>query len=105
MSPPSKKRSHSIGRSDLSKNELFSNDIYRSSFNNNVLFPTINPAAVVNTNHYSSTKTNVNISRPKLLQYIEENIIGKDYTFHGPWGLRRSKLVDSSTFSNNSFCF
>jgi hypothetical protein len=88
MSFPSKKqRSHSIARTDLSTNEKIPNDIYQSSFNTIGLFPTINPATLSNTNYNSSTKNN---SRPKILQYIEENIIGKDHIFQGPWGLRRS---------------
>lgn len=91
MPLPSKKRSHSIGRSDLSINEHTPNDIYRSSLTTNKLFPTINPVPISNSNYNSSTK-NMNhiLSRPKLLQYIEENIIGKDHIFQGPWGLRRS---------------
>ena len=32
-----------------------------------------------------------NSSRPKLIHYIEENIIGKDQIFKGPWGPRRGK--------------
>jgi hypothetical protein len=89
MSFPSKKRSHSTGRSDLSTNEKQFNDIYQPSFNTIGLFPTINQATLANKNYNSSTKNNF---RPKFLQYIEENIIGKDYIFQGPWGLRRSMI-------------
>jgi len=98
---PSKKRPHSIGRSDLLNNEQISNDIYQSSFHNNGLFPTINPASISNTNHISSPK-NI-LTRPKILQTIEENIIGKDFIFQGPWGLRRSMLLD--LFNKNFFLF
>jgi hypothetical protein len=95
MSLPSKKRSHSIGQSDLPNNEQISNDFYQSSFHNNGLFPMINPATISTSNYNSTTKTMNNIlPRPKLLQYIEENIIGKDYIFQGPWGLRRSMFLD-----------
>ena len=89
MSVPSKKRSHSTGRTDLSTNEKLPNDIYQPVFHTIGLFPTTNPATIANTNHSSSTKTTV---RPKILQYIEDNIIGKDHTFQGPWGLRRSMI-------------
>jgi hypothetical protein len=95
---PSKKRSHSTGRSDLPNNEQISNDIYQSSFG---LFPTINPVNISNTNHNSSTK--YILTRPKILQNIEENIIGKDFIFQGPWGLRRSMLLN--LFNKNFFCF
>lgn len=91
----SKKRSHSINRSDLPLKEQKSNDFYQPSHHNNNLFPIINSSSI---NHNSSTK-NLNI-RPKLYQYIDENIIGKDYIFQGPWGLRRSIL-----FRNNIFLF
>ncbi|CAF2342856.1 unnamed protein product [Rotaria sp. Silwood2] len=95
MSPPLKKRSYSAGRSDLLKNEQVSNDIYRSPLNNNGSFPIINQAMQSNTNHNSSTKHHNNSSsRPKLIQYIEENIIGKDYVFQGPWGVRRMIYCD-----------
>jgi hypothetical protein len=87
MSFASKKRSHSTGRSDLSTNEKMPNDIYQPTFHTIGLFPSLNPVTLANTNHNSSTKSTV---RPKLLQYIEENIIGKDHVFQGPWGLRRS---------------
>ena len=93
MSGPSKKRSHSIARTDLSThNEQIVNDIYQSSLNTVDLFPPINLAMVINTNHISSPKNNNNptLTRPKLLQYIEENLIGKNLIFQGPWGLRRS---------------
>ncbi len=95
MSSSSKKRSHSAGGFDHSPNEQISNDIYQLSVNNTGLFPTMNPSTIVsNTNHNSSIKTNNNmISRPKLFQYIDENIIGKDHIFQGPWGLRRSMYI------------
>lgn len=92
LSVPSKKRSHSINRSDLPNNDQVVNDFYQPSFHNNSLFPTINQTNISNTNYNSSTK-NLN-PRPKILQYIEENIIGKDYIFQGPWGLRRSMSFD-----------
>ncbi|CAF0830779.1 unnamed protein product [Rotaria sordida] len=95
MSPPSKKRSQSEIRSDLLTNEQVSNDIYRAPANNNGFLPTINQAIESNTNHNSPTKHHNNIfSRPKLIQYIEENIIGKDYVFQGPWGVRRMIYCD-----------
>ena len=53
----------------------------------------MNSVTLTNTNPSSGLKpTNNILDRPKLLQYIEENIIGKDYIFQGPWGLRRSML-------------
>jgi len=83
ISTTSKKRSHSIGRSDQQH-------AYQSSL------------AIPNTNQNSSQK-NV-LSRPKLLQYIEDNIIGKDHIFQGPWGLRRSRMIIE--FRNMEFiCF
>jgi hypothetical protein len=75
-----------MGQSELPFNEIISDDIYQNSFNNSGVFPAIN--AVYN----SSTKNNNSSSRPKLIQYINENIIGKDHIFSGPWGLRRSKI-------------
>jgi len=75
-----------MGRSELVSNELMSNDIYQNAYNNSGIFPAINTA------YYSSTKNNNSLSRPKLIQYIHENIIGKDHIFNGPWGLRRSKI-------------
>lgn len=94
MPVPSKKRAHSIARSDLSTNEQIVNDIYQSSLNLADIFPPISPAVVVNTNQNSSPKNNNNtvLVRPKLFQYIEENLIGKDLVFQGPWGFRRSMI-------------
>ncbi|CAF4941250.1 unnamed protein product, partial [Rotaria socialis] len=31
---------------------------------------------------------------PKIIHYIEKNIIGKDYIFQGPWGFRRMIYCD-----------
>jgi hypothetical protein len=45
------------------------------------------------------------LTRPKLFQYIEENIIGKDYIFQGPWGLRRSMLFKFVYIIFNNFFF
>jgi hypothetical protein len=78
MSSPSKKRSRSNGRSDLTNNEQVSNELSQSFHNNGLL-------SMVN----SSSKNSI-LFRPKLFQYIEENIIGKDFIFQGPWGLRQS---------------
>ena len=106
MSGPSKKRSHSIARTDLSThNEQIVNDIYQSSLNTVDLFPPINLAMVINTNHISSPKNNNNptLTRPKLLQYIEENLIGKNLIFQGPWGLRRSTNWHLLVFLSNDF--
>jgi hypothetical protein len=75
-----------MGRSELGSNEKISNDIYQNFHNNSELFPAINSV------YHSSTKNNNNASRPKLIQYIDENIIGKNHIFNGPWGLRRSKI-------------
>lgn len=75
-----------MGASEITLNELMSNDIYQNSFNKSGIFP------VINTIYRTSTKNNNSISRPKLIQYIDENIIGKDLIFNGPWGLRRSKM-------------
>jgi hypothetical protein len=33
------------------------------------------------------------MNRPKLIQYIDDNIIGKHHIFNGPWGFRRSKIL------------
>jgi hypothetical protein len=105
MSSPSKKRSRSIGRSDSTKNEQVSNELHQSLHNNGFL-SAINSSNVSNTNHNSSTKTNNNIlSRPKLFQYIEDNIIGKDYIFQGPWGLRQSMLFFQTIFIQFMLCF
>lgn len=87
MPLPSKKRSHSLGRSELLGNDQTVHDVYQTSGNSNNLFPVINPKAM----SYSSAKTNYPAVRPKLLQYIEENVIGRDHVFQGPWGLRRSE--------------
>ena len=56
-------------------------------------FPVINSTAASNMNQNSSIKNHSNflMSQPKLIQYIYKNIIGKDYIFQGPWGLRRSR--------------
>ena len=93
MSFSSKKRSHSTGRVDLSTSEQIFQNVHQSSVNNTGILPTINPGMTTNTNHNSPTKNSQNtLARPKLLQYIEENIIGKDHIFQGPWGLRRSMI-------------
>jgi hypothetical protein len=59
---------------------------------NNGLFPALNPAATANTLHQSSNKNINSPPRPKIFQYIDENIIGKDYVLSGPWGSRRCKV-------------
>jgi len=41
--------------------------------------------------HRSSPKSSF---RPKLIQYIEDNIIGRDHIFNGPWGPRRVIYCD-----------
>ena len=65
-----------------------SGEIYQNSFSNNVLFPSINSS------YHSSSRTNSSgNSRPKLIQYIDANIIGKDKIFNGPWGPRQSKII------------
>jgi hypothetical protein len=69
----------------MGRSELSFDDIYQNSFNNSGVFPAINVV------YHSSTKNNSSSSRPKLIQYIEQNIIGKDHIFKGPWGLRQSK--------------
>lgn len=73
-----------MGRSEFASNE---GDIYQKSHNNNGVFPAINNV------YRSSTKNNNSIARPKLIQYIDDNIIGKDRLFNGPWGIRRSKMI------------
>lgn len=82
-----KPRSNSTGRSDGSTTELYPTDIYQKLNNNNGIFPSINKM------YHSSSKNNNGIARPKLIQYIYENIIGRDQIFVGPWGLRRSKFL------------
>ncbi|CAF4063303.1 unnamed protein product [Rotaria magnacalcarata] len=95
MSPVSKKRSHSIGQSDLSKNDQSLNDIHRSSLNHHGFIPIQSPAVESHTNRNSSTKNyNRTVSRPKIIHYIEKNIIGKDHIFQGPWGFRRMIYCD-----------
>jgi hypothetical protein len=89
--PSTKKRSHSLVRSNLSANDQLLNDFYQTSANTNSVFPAINPVAVSTTNYYSSVKANTIFARPKLIQYIEENMIGNDHIFQGPWGPRRSQ--------------
>ena len=107
MPLPSKKRSHSLGRSDLMGSDLTIHDVYQTSGNGNNLFPVLNLTAISINNPYPSAKTNLSVARPKLLQYIEENIIGKNYIFQGPWGLRRSKsricfsLIESRSLSSD----
>jgi len=70
----------------MGRSELTSNDIYQNFYNNSGVFPAINKV------YYSSTKNNNSISCPKLIQYMNDSIIGKDHIFNGPWGLRRSKI-------------
>lgn len=87
MSLSSKKRPHSLVRSDIPTNDLANNDVYQTA---------VNPNAVVPLNQqHTSSKTNGVLTRPKLIQYIEENIIGRDVIIQGPWGLRRSKCIVS----------
>ncbi|CAF3345142.1 unnamed protein product [Rotaria socialis] len=91
ISSMTKSRSNSAGRSDPSTTEIYSNDIYQksnSTNNNSGIFPSINKM------YRSSSKNNNGTSRPKLVQYIDDNIIGKDYIFNGPWGLRRMIYCD-----------
>ncbi|CAM4865155.1 unnamed protein product [Rotaria socialis] len=95
ISPVSKKRSHSTGQSDLSKPNHSLNDIHRSSLNHHGFIPIRSPAAESHTNRNCSTKNyNRTVSRPKIIHYIEKNIIGKDYIFQGPWGFRRMIYCD-----------
>ncbi|CAF1409262.1 unnamed protein product [Adineta steineri] len=84
-----KKRSNSMGRTDSQANEQESKDIYQKPRNNNVVFPAIN-------NIYQNipNKTNITGNRSRLIQYIDENIIGKDHVFLGPWGFRRMIYCD-----------
>ncbi|UJR18081.1 hypothetical protein I4U23_004981 [Adineta vaga] len=42
----------------------------------------------------SSKKKCTTLKRPKLIRYIDENIIGKDFVFNGPWGSRRMIYCD-----------
>ncbi|CAF0758754.1 unnamed protein product [Didymodactylos carnosus] len=58
--------------------------------NNGHLLPSIN--SNVSSNHATS-KTN-NSNTLKLLMYINDNIIGKDFTINGPWGIRRMLYCD-----------
>ncbi|UJR21242.1 hypothetical protein I4U23_024337 [Adineta vaga] len=89
-----KKRSNSMGRTDGRSSEQDTKDIYQRSQNNNGVFPLINTYY-----HNSTSKNNTNANnnsshRPKLLQYIDENIIGRDLIFTGPWGIRRMIYCD-----------
>jgi hypothetical protein len=95
MSLSSKKRPHSVGRSELQNTKNALKDIHRSTpNNNNIGFSTVNPATLSNINNaLEKKKINKALPRPKFLLYIEENIIGKNYVFDGPYGLRRGMLV------------
>ncbi|CAF2071588.1 unnamed protein product [Rotaria magnacalcarata] len=91
ISSMTKSQSNSTARSDPSTTEIYPNDIYQKSNNtnnNNGIFPSISKM------YRSSSKNNNGTSRPKLVQYIDDNIIGKDYIFNGPWGLRRMVYCD-----------
>lgn len=98
----SQKRAHSLVRSDLSSSDQFNREIYQTSINLNNVFPSINPMAVSYTYQQVSTKANNSVTRPKLIQYIEENIIGHDTLFQGPWGVRRSESR-KTLFSSSQF--
>ena len=92
MPQTSKKRAHSaLGRSEPLVNDSTSHEIYQTSINSNGVFPSINPTAVSQGHPHVTPKANNIITRPKLLQYIEENTIGNDTLFQGPWGVRRSE--------------
>ncbi|CAF1437084.1 unnamed protein product [Rotaria sordida] len=84
----SKSQSNSMTRSELPTTEQQPNDIYQRLTNNNQIFPSINKI------YHSSNKNNNSVVRPKLIQYIDENIIGKGHIFYGPWGLRRMVYCD-----------
>lgn len=92
MSPATKKRSNSAVRSDLSNNDQRLNDTHSSSVTKNSFVPIKSPTNESSANRSSTVKNHSHTSRPKLIQYIDKNIIGKDHTFQGPWGLRRSKF-------------
>ncbi|CAF1304467.1 unnamed protein product [Adineta ricciae] len=96
ISLTAKKRRHSIGRTELTKVKHLTKDTHIPSLSiNSNGFGTNNTVISTTTTHSSSTKTTPSVaSRPKLLQYIEENVIGKDYIFQGPWGLRRMIYCD-----------
>jgi len=90
MSLASKKRPHSVGRAELQNTKNALKDIHQSTPNG---FSTVNPAILSNINNaVERKKINKTLPRPKFLLYIEENIIGKNYVFDGPYGLRRGML-------------
>lgn len=35
-----------------------------------------------------------NLDKLRLLQYIDNSIIGKNYVINGPWGPRKCKIID-----------
>jgi len=68
-------------------------DIYQNSYNNSGVFPSIN-AIYQSSSSSSPSKNNNSNSRPKLLQYVSDNIIGRDYIFKGPYGSRKMMYCD-----------
>ncbi len=45
-------------------------------------------------------KSLFDLDKLKLLRYIDNNIIGKNFIINGPWGLRKSTIFD---FSSNIY--
>ena len=42
-------------------------------------------------------RKNKSLDKSKLIRYIDNNIIGKNYIFNGPWGPRKSTIFNFSS--------